>query len=108
MGECIDKLSGHQQKQIWDHAIWNKGCPRHVNDALNATSEMDDPVMPEGFNDDLNATFEMDDPVMHEEAFTTASHSEAPPVPLVIEAKAPEESFAATTVTSADKGAIIV
>jgi hypothetical protein len=106
--ECIDKLSIDQQHKIWDHAIWNGGCPRSLNDALNDTSEIDEPVMPLCFKDPLNASVKLDDAATHEGALTNESQSEVLAAPLVVEGLAPKDSPTEATVTSTDKAAFIV
>ena len=80
-------LSMSHEHQIWDHAIWGKGCQLILDDNLNATSELDDPVMPEWFS-------------------TNMSRSEAPRG--VMEARTADDSFTDMTTASTDKGIVIV
>jgi len=81
--KCMKGLSMSKQQQVWDHAFFGHGCSQFLNGYLNATSEMDDPVMPEA-------------------AFTNTSHSDAPRAPLLIEARKSDDGFGDTTVASTD------
>lgn len=86
--KCMQGLSMSQQRTIWDHAFFGHGCMKSLTDELNATSEMDDPVLPEG-------------------AFTNTSHSEAPRAPLVIEAGTTDDNFTDTAVASTDNIVVV-
>jgi len=99
--QCMGQLSLEQEKQVWDHAIWNNKCHRIGSDRRRRrrstegrrrrrrSTEVDDEL-----NDDL-------DP---DGAFRNTSRSEAPRAP----PQPPADSSTDTTTASRDKDVVVV